>query len=196
LYWKFICSSKTEAECFQRALFDDMEKCWDEVKEVKKGDTFFLYNVDTDVLFGPFVAEYDGRLNLEPDAWNGSFPAQVRVKWETLSLIRNASARFGFLKHKTLRLSEGEGEELLKALVLEHVRIPDPLRSEVQQLDMEIHTLAHRIEELMCGKGHPADREVELDRLKGEFTAKMRDFVWAVRKLDKQTRILDLPSNR
>ena len=43
---------------------------------------------------------------------------------------------------------------------------------------------------------HPADREVEIDRLKGELYSKTKDFVWKIRLLDKQTRILDLPSNR
>ncbi|MEM2352230.1 MAG: hypothetical protein QXT26_07465 [Thermoproteota archaeon] len=40
----------------------------------------------------------------------------------------------------------------------------------------------------------PANRELEM--VKGELLAKMKDFVWAVRKLDKAMRILDLPSNR
>ena len=196
MYWKFICTSATEAECFQRGLFGDTVKFLDEIRKIKRGDTLFLYNVNTDVLFGPFVAESNGGLNLEPDAWGGHFPAQVKVGWETISLIQGASTRFGFLKTRTVKLSEEQGRELLKVLTLEHIRIPSHLKSEVQQLDMEIHTLAHRMEEVMCGRGHPANREIELDKLKGEITAKMRDFVWAVRKLDKQTRILDLPSNK
>jgi hypothetical protein len=202
LYWKFVCTVETEAECFKRALFGDTKKLWEEVKDVRKGDILFLYNIDTDVLFGPFIAESDGALNIEPDAWDGRFPAQVRVKWEAISILRNASAKFGYLKTSsfkppyTLRLSEEQGGELLKALTPARVMIPDQLKSEIQQLDFDIHTLAHRMEEIMCGKGHLADREINLDRVKSEFIAKMRDFVWAVRKLDKQTGILELPSNK
>jgi predicted nucleic acid-binding Zn-ribbon protein len=71
------------------------------------------------------------------------------------------------------------------------------LKEQIQRLDEEIHSIAHRIEEIRTStRMHPADREVELDRLKGEFYSKMKEFVWTVRKLDKQTRILDLPSNR
>jgi len=194
LYWKFVCSSKTE--CFQRGLFCDTVKYVDEVKEVKKGNTLFIHNVDTDVLFGPFVTEGDGELKLEPDTRYGRYPTQVRVGWEVISLIRNASTRFDFLKHRTLKLSEREGNELLRVLILECVKIPDHLRTEIQRLGMEIHSLAHRIGEVICGKGRPADREVELDRLKGKFTAKMRGFMWAVRKLNRRMKILDLPSNR
>jgi len=94
LYWKSVCSSETEAECFQRALFGDAMKFLDEVKEIKRGDALFLHNIDTDVLFRPFEAEGDGGLNIEPDAWGGCFPAQVRVGWEAISLIRNASTKF------------------------------------------------------------------------------------------------------
>lgn len=84
----------------------------------------------------------------------------------------------------------------MKALALEYVRIPGQLKSEAQQLDMEIHKSAHRMEEITHGKGHPADREIDLEMVKGELMAKMRDFVWAIRKLDRQTGILELPSNK
>jgi len=71
------------------------------------------------------------------------------------------------------------------------------LKREIQKLDEEIHSIAHRIEEAtMTSKGHPADRQVDLERLKGEFCSKMRDFVWAVRRWDKVTGYLELPSNK
>lgn len=196
MYWKFICTNKTEAECFQRALFGDTMKFWDEIKNVKRGDTLFLYNVQTDVLFGPFTAESDGKLNIEPDAWGGGFPAQVRVGWKAISVVRNVHERFPFLKEVSIKLSEEQGGELLRALGSERIEIPAQLKSEIQQLDMDIHTLAHRMEEAMRGRAHPADREIDLDRVKGEFVAKMRDFVWAVRRLDRHTGILELPSNK
>jgi hypothetical protein len=194
MYWKFICTSETEAECFQKALFGDILKFWDEIKDVRKGDILFLYNVDTDVLFGPFTAESDGGLNIEQNAWGGRYPAQVRIGFGAISIMRNASANFSFLKKVSVKLSEKQGRELLKSLASRN--IPSHLKSEVQQLDMEIHTLAHRVEEIMHGRGHPADREIDLERVRGELTAKMRDFVWAIRRLDKQTGILELPSNK
>ena len=85
--------------------------------------------------------------------------------------------------------------------ILEKLRIPaeipKELKEKVQRLDMEIHRLAHRIEEIrMGGRMHPADREVEIDRLKGEFYSKMRDFVWTIRNIDRKTGLFDLPSNR
>jgi formate-dependent nitrite reductase cytochrome c552 subunit len=73
---------------------------------------------------------------------------------------------------------------------------PENLKKEVQKLDREIHGIAHRIEEVTMTDKHPADRQVELDRFKGEFYSKMKDFVWAVRRWDKATGYLELPSNR
>jgi hypothetical protein len=120
----------------------------------------------------------------------------VRVGWKAISVVRNAHERFPFLKEVSIKLSEEQGGELLRALGSERIEIPAQLKSEIQQLDMDIHILAHRMEEAMRGRAHPADREIDLDRVKGEFVAKMRDFVWAVRRLDRHTGILELPSNK
>jgi DNA modification methylase len=47
---------------------------------VKKGDFLFLLNLDTDLLHGVFRAASDGKLNIEPEAWNGNYPYQTRVE--------------------------------------------------------------------------------------------------------------------
>lgn len=196
MYWKFVCKNDTEAECFKRALFGDTASFRDLVKDVKRGDTLFLYNIESDVLFGPFTAASDGMPDLEPTAWRGRFPAQVRVDFQTLGVIRGASKRFDFLKHKTIKLEDRQAEKILKVLTPIVKEVPPALKSEIQRLDGEIHQLAHRLEEALMPGRHPADRVVELEMLKGELMAKMRDFVWAVRRLDKATGILDLPSSR
>lgn len=196
MFWKFVCRSETESECFQRGLFGSIIKFWDDVKEIKKGDVLFLYNIDTDVLFGPFIAATDGGLDIDHEAWGGRFQAQVRVEWKAISILQEASKKFPFLRAPEIRLPKEQGEELLRTLTPQ-IEVPLQIKSEIQQLDAEIHTIAHRIEEtLMHGKGHPADRVIDLEGLKAEFTSKMRDFVKAIRKLDKQTRLFDLPSNR
>jgi hypothetical protein len=197
MFWKFVCTKITEAECFQRRLLGDTKSFWAEVKKVKEGDILFLYNLDTDVLFGPFIAEGGGKLNIEPDAWGGKFPSQVRVNWKMLSAISDASKIFPFIRDKRLNLDSMEGRQIMDLLTEDRIKIPLKLKENIQRLDEEIHSLAHRIEEvMMTGKGHLADRQVELDRLKGEFYCKMRDFVWAIRKLDKRTNIFNLPSNK
>jgi hypothetical protein len=201
-YWKFVCKNDTEAECFQRMLFGDGEKMRETVERVKKGDICFLYNLDTDVLFGPFKARSDGGMDIEREAWDGRFRAQVRVGCDSITIIVNASKDFSFLPRRRAveELTEEEGRKILErveAIKPPKVSLPPDLKEAIQRLDEEIHRIAHRIEEIgISTRMHPADREVELDRLKGEFYSKMKEFVWAVRRLDKQTGILELPSNK
>jgi hypothetical protein len=179
-------------------LFGDSTKMREIVERVKEGDICFLYNLDTDTLFGPFEARSSGQMSIEPEAWGGHFPAQVKVGCGAIAVLTNASKELGFLKGgPPLELSEEQGKKILERLEVVRPTIPINLKEQKQRLDEEIHLLAHRIEEVRFStKMHPADREVEIDRLKGELYSKMKDFVWKIRLLDKQTRILDLPSNR
>ena len=59
-FWKFLCSSGTEAECFGRSLFGLSEKYKEQVLQVRRGDRLLLYNLDWDIAFLPFTAENDG----------------------------------------------------------------------------------------------------------------------------------------
>ena len=70
----FRCSNKTERECFDRMLFGENKKNSYLVEEVKKGDVLFLYNVDTALMNGPFIAISDGKENIEKEAWKENFP--------------------------------------------------------------------------------------------------------------------------
>ena len=59
-----------------------------------------------------------------------------------------------------------------------------------------LEVLMSRMEEdLMSRKGHPADRIIDLEFHRAELLARMRDFVWAVRRLDRITGLLRLPSS-
>jgi DNA modification methylase len=51
----------------------------DTALSVKKGDTAFLYNMDSDYLFGVFIAQTDGAKDIVPDAWGGKYPYQIRI---------------------------------------------------------------------------------------------------------------------
>lgn len=75
-----LCTDATEQECLDKGLFGDKEWRLPYLKSIKKGDIGFLLNVARDQILGVFVAESDVRLNLDPNAWDGKFPAQVKVK--------------------------------------------------------------------------------------------------------------------
>ncbi|MDI6840701.1 MAG: DNA methyltransferase [bacterium] len=76
----FVCTERTERECLDRMLFSTNKIYAEKVFGIKKGDTLFLLNMDSDILYGPFVAASDGGKDLVPNAWNGRYPYQVRVE--------------------------------------------------------------------------------------------------------------------
>ena len=58
---------------------------------VKKGYFLFLFDLDADLLYGVFRATSDAGLNIQPDAWKGKYPYQVKVKpVEKLIPLENA----------------------------------------------------------------------------------------------------------
>ena len=74
------CTSKSEQECFDRMLFATNKLYGDNVLRIKRGDLLFLLNLDTDTLYGTFRAKTDGGKDLDPEAWKGRYPYQVRVQ--------------------------------------------------------------------------------------------------------------------
>jgi len=87
----FVCSNSTQEECFERMLFGSTLEYEERVLKIRKGDVGFLYNLDTEVLYGIFEAISDGDLDIEPRAWRGSFPAQVRINWMEKFESRNVA---------------------------------------------------------------------------------------------------------
>jgi DNA modification methylase len=75
----FACTSKSEQECFDRMLFATNRVYGESVLKIKKGDLLFLLNLDTDTLYGTFLAASDGAKNIVPEAWGGRYPYQVRI---------------------------------------------------------------------------------------------------------------------
>lgn len=76
----FACTNASEHECFERLLFGTSKQYGAMAMRVRKGDFLFLLNVESDLLYGVFKASSDGKLNIEPDAWRGRYPYQVKVK--------------------------------------------------------------------------------------------------------------------
>ena len=60
--------------------FWNKQAIWSMAIRVKKGSFLFLLNLNTDLLLGVFRSLSDGKLNIEPDAWNGNYPYQVKVE--------------------------------------------------------------------------------------------------------------------
>jgi hypothetical protein len=96
-YFIFRCSNSTYQECLDRMLFGQKNSSSDFVKNVKIGDILFLHNLTEQFIEGPFFAISNGSNNIEPDAWNGNFPWQVKVekKGKTSQIDKNLFENFG-----------------------------------------------------------------------------------------------------
>ncbi len=78
-----MCSESTFGECMEKMLFgeSDTQNFAKIVSQIKVGDSLFLYNTTTRHLHGEFVAESDGARDIDPVAWKGKFPWQIKVNW-------------------------------------------------------------------------------------------------------------------
>jgi hypothetical protein len=64
----FKCTKKSESECFKRLLFESNKIYAPIAMRTKKGDLLFLFNLDTNLLYGVFKAACDAQVKLEPEA--------------------------------------------------------------------------------------------------------------------------------
>jgi Development and cell death domain len=76
----FGCTDATESDCYAKKLFG-MPRVWlPEVQKIVPRTPLFLYNFNSGSLFGLFKAASQGAENIDPSAWEGKYPAQVRFE--------------------------------------------------------------------------------------------------------------------
>jgi len=101
----FLCNNRTEGECLERKLFGAPKTEWNRVSQVKKGDILFLLNYQTNRLHGVFEAAIDGVMDIEPYAFDGYFPAQVRVRRKMRSPSLDEAALLPLIKRGWIEVS-------------------------------------------------------------------------------------------
>jgi len=75
----FACTAKSEAERLKRLLFGTEKTYGPIVLRIRNGDLLFLNNLTENTLLGIFKAVSNGNFNIQPDAWKGKYPYQVKV---------------------------------------------------------------------------------------------------------------------
>jgi len=101
----FLCNNWTERECLDSKLFGSPKSERNRVSQVKEGDILFLLNYQTNRLHGVFEAVSDGKMDIYPYAFDGRFPAQVRVRRKMWCPPLDATALLPLIKRGWIRVS-------------------------------------------------------------------------------------------
>ncbi len=116
------CNKTAVSQCVSKRQYSCADTRKDEVAAIKRGSVLFIYDPTAETLIGPFTAASEGAERIETGAWSSkiddhSASANVKLEWEDLHIIKDASQRFPFLKNaEKCELSTLSVQTLLDAL--------------------------------------------------------------------------------
>ncbi|XP_019096018.1 PREDICTED: uncharacterized protein LOC104763627 isoform X2 [Camelina sativa] len=88
----FMCNARTKNDCYRYRVFGVPRGRRDVVESIKPGMKLFLYDFEKRLLYGVYEATTGGRLDIEPEAFDMQYPAQVgfRILMNCYPLPENA----------------------------------------------------------------------------------------------------------
>jgi RNase adaptor protein for sRNA GlmZ degradation len=117
----FLCSNASMTECMRSKQFSCSGKQVKVAQELEIDAVVFLLNAETGTLLGPFTVVKRSE-DLEKGTWYSSmdehsFSENIKVEWERLHELKNATDKIHFLKDKKeCALSAFQTQELLTEL--------------------------------------------------------------------------------
>lgn len=75
----FMCNGRTKTDCYRYRVFGIPRGRKDVVEGIKPGMKLFLYDFEKKLLYGVYEATIGGRLDIEPEAFDKKYPAQVSL---------------------------------------------------------------------------------------------------------------------
>ncbi len=75
-----VCTNKSEEFMINNLIFPQSAAYGHRIFAIRPNDYVFLYNLDTDILYGTFVAEAEGQYDPNLPLFNRKYPYYVKVK--------------------------------------------------------------------------------------------------------------------
>uniref|UniRef100_A0A0V0I905 Putative ovule protein n=1 Tax=Solanum chacoense TaxID=4108 RepID=A0A0V0I905_SOLCH len=76
----FMCDRNTKHDCYRFRVFGLPSNKQEMIEKIKPGAKLFLFDFEAKLLYGVYEATSTGIINLEPLAFGGKFPAQVKFQ--------------------------------------------------------------------------------------------------------------------
>lgn len=117
----FLCNNDSITKCMRNKRFNCSGKQVKVAQELEINTVIFLLNHETKTLLGPFTV-VQGPEDLEKGTWYSSvdehsFSENIKVEWERLHELKNATEKIPFLKEtKECALTDLQTQELLSTL--------------------------------------------------------------------------------